>query len=119
MAKRPPKPNDPPAPRNIAREQALAAAIDSFSVVEVKYENDMLWRTYEPHCVFYGTADQRQVRVFGDQIRNGNKPADAPAPRDFEVGLIIDLRATGAKFKRPSTFDRFASKFKHGIIRSL
>lgn len=114
--KPPPKPKKPAAPRNFGYERTLCEAISKLAVVELKYDDDIQWRTYEPHCVHHSTDDQNQVNVFGHQARNPNKPLDKPASRNFEVGEIAAIRITDAKFQRPREFDRNAPLFKAGII---
>jgi hypothetical protein len=116
---KPAQANEPAAPRSFSTEQALCQAISSLAVVELKYKDDRLWRTFEAHCVHYSSADQQQVNVYGEMTADPNEARPKLGSRNFEVGRIAALRITGAKFQRPREFDRFAPLYKAGIICCL
>ncbi len=112
-------PKEWPAPRSLATEQSLSKAIGGLQVVELKYRDDLLWRTFNPHCLFYSAADQTEVHVYGDLTANPNDPRAKLGPRDLEVGRITAIKLNDAQFQRPREFDRFAAKFKAGIITCI
>jgi hypothetical protein len=114
---KPPKQEPPPAPRNIPFENLLCQAIRELRVVEIRYETDRLFRTYEPAAVF--PTSKGKTCVSGVQLTDPNDPVDQHEPHDFEVGKIAELRLTDTKFQPDPRFDRFGSKYKHGIICSI
>lgn len=106
----------PAAPRDFGHERTLCDAIGKLAVVELKYKDDMQWRTFQPHCVHHSSDDQAQVNVYGEMTSNPNEPNAKLGPRNFEIGRLTAIRITDAKFERPREFDRFAALFKAGII---
>ena len=118
MVRRPNKPKkaDPAATRNLILEQQLCQAISALNVVELKYEQELQWRTFEPHCVHTSSVDPNQVNVYGNLTADPNKPNPKLGPRNFEVGKVSAINITNAKYQFPAEFDRFAPLFKGGII---
>ena len=96
-------------------QQTLCEAIANKRLVELRYQRDLLNRTFAPHAVYRTTKDN--LCVAGTQLVNANKPLDGRnEPRNFELDEIRDLRVTDDCFTPDSRFDRFDPKYKNGII---
>lgn len=113
------KPQPPAAPRNHSFEAVLCEAIGRLRRVRLKYEDDVQWRTYEPHCVHFSPKDAAQVNVFGFEQANPNKFDHKPVLHSFEIGMISAVEITDTQFTRDPHFDRLARLFRNGIICSI
>lgn len=103
-----------PVARNRVYEAQLCQAIAQKVRVQLKYADDLAYRTYEPYCVF--TSTRGKVCVSGTQVINPEKPSDAWEPHNFEVGRIASLLLTGTNFKPDARFDPMDAKYQNGII---
>ncbi len=108
------KPKDPPAPRKRDLEGKFCAAIKAKLRVELRYEDDTLWRLYDPHGVFKSTDDK--ILTTGTQIRNPNQAADESGPRHFEVGRISAVQVTDQPFTVDPRFDRLDPRYRNGFL---
>jgi len=95
----------------------LCKAIRQRSVVELRYQQDGLFRKFEPHAVYYSTKDN--MCVSGTQIQNLNKPTDENEPRIFDLSDIREVRLTTLAFMPDPRFNRSDPRYKNGIICSV
>jgi hypothetical protein len=100
-----------------AVQSQLCEAIQKRVAVEFRYEQDGLYRTFEPYAVYNSTKDN--VCVSGTQTKNLNKPLDRAQPRVFYLSEIRGLRITSSTFIPDARFDRFDPRYQHGIICSI
>ncbi len=111
---RAPGPDEVPAPRKHHLEELLCDAVTRRKVVELRYEGDILSRTFEPAAVFWST--RLKVSVIGLQSANPNRPSK-PAVRDFEIGKIVSVNVTEIDFQS-DPINRHDPKYQNGIICS-
>lgn len=107
----------PPAPRRVDFERVIGDAIDARRLLSLRYDDDVLARTFQPAALYYSSGDK--VCVTGIQISN---PADSRSngePRVFEVGRMRGVEITDQPFSQPATIDRSDSRYSGGIIRSV
>lgn len=105
------------APRNLSLEQLICKAIRQRVILELKYQDDALFRSFEPTAVY--RTSQHKVFVSGVQIKNRNDLLDNSGPHNFEVGLIKDVRLTGISFSPGSRFNRLDPRYRNGVICSI
>jgi len=95
----------------------LCKAIRQRCVVELRYEQDGLFRKFEPHALYYSTKDN--MCVSGTQTQNLNKPTNGNEPRIFDLSDIREVRLTALAFTPDLRFDRSDPRYKNGIICSV
>ena len=105
------------APRDFNLEQLICKAIRQRVILELKYEDDALFRSFEPTPVYRTSQDK--VCVSGVQMKNRNDLLDNSGPHNFEVGLIKDVRLTGISFSPGSRFNRLDPRYRNGVICSI
>jgi len=107
----------PPAARRFDLENALADAMAKCVRVDLRYDDDLGARGFEPTAVYW--TSKGKVCVSGVQVSNANDPMDQSGPHNFEVGRITALVLTDIKFVPDPRFHRFDAKYRHGIISSV
>lgn len=107
----------PAAPRRLDLERAIGDAIDARRLVSLRYDDDVLARTFQPAALYHSSGDK--VCVTGIQISNPAEPRSNGEPRVFEVGRMRWVEVTGQPFSQPATIDRSDSRYSGGIIRSV
>lgn len=112
-----PRAPKPPAPRRFDFERVIAEAIDARRLLMLRYDDDLLARTFQPSALYHSTGDK--VCVTGIQISNPAEPLANGEPRVFEVGRMRGVEATDQPFSQPATIDRSDSRYSGGIIRSV
>lgn len=102
--------------RNIQLEQKLCNAIGKHLVIQLKYDKDTYWRTFEPQAVYWSTVDN--INITGIQTQNPNKPSELPKREVhiFKLSKITAIEVTDVEFKFDNTFDPRDKRFAHGII---
>lgn len=85
-------------------------------VVELRYEQDAHYRTFEPAAVY--VSAKHKVCVTGNQTQNPNEPGSSPTVHVFEIGKITDLQATTERFE-PFPIDRTDRRYRNGIICAI
>ena len=102
--------------RNFQLEQKLCDAIAKHRVIQLKYDKDIHWRTFEPQAVYKSTVDH--INLTGIQTQDKNKPLkpNKREPRNFELRKIKTVEVTDIEFKFDPTFDPRDERFAHGII---
>lgn len=106
--------SEPVAPRRRDFEQQLCAAMDGRQLVELRYDDDVAPRLFQPEGLFQSAKGK--VCVAGVQVRNPNKLGEDGDPHTFEVGKIADLRVSEARFLHPVRFDPTDPKYQNGVI---
>jgi len=102
--------------RNIPLENTICEAIKRHLIIRLKYDKDLLWRTFEPQAVYKSTVDH--INVTGIQTEDKNKLNKLPKrePRNFELSKISAVEITDKEFNFDPTFDPRDKRFAHGII---
>lgn len=107
----------PAAPRRFDFEQIVAEAIDARRLLSLRYDDDVVARTFQPAVLYHSSGDK--VCVGGLQIGNPAEPSENGEPRVFEVGKMRSVEVTDRPFGQPATFDRFDKRYAGGIIKSV
>jgi hypothetical protein len=102
------------ASRNILFENDLCKAIKNRLLVELRFGDDLLWRTFEPQAVYKTT--QGNFCVSGVQLKNDNEPLEPSKPHNFTISKITSIRITETHFEFDPTFNPLNKKFSKGII---
>lgn len=105
------KPDIPAAPRNYDFENLLCKAIHDGVMVELRYHKpdempDTHFRTFGPTSVYH--TETHKICVAGEELGGG--------PHNFEVGRIVQLRATANPFQPSFSVDYTAAKYRNGVI---
>lgn len=95
----------------------LCDAIEKRLVVELRYEDDIQFRKFEPSAVYRSTKDN--ICVSGTQTQNPNKPQLNSEPHVFDLSKIREVRLTQIAFTPDPRFNRFDPRYKKGIICSI
>lgn len=95
-------------------ERAICEAVKKRVVVELKYDDDLYFRQYEP-VVVYRSSKQRTL-VDGYETSNPNDSSFRPDWHTFGIDKIKDIRLTSTSFVPNSGFNRSDARYKHGII---
>lgn len=107
----------PPVPRRPDFERAVENAIDTRRLMSLRYDDDMLARTFQPAALYHSSGDK--VCVTGIQIGNPADPRSNGEPRVFEVGRMRSAEITDQPFSHPAKVDRLDSRYAGGIIKSV
>lgn len=107
----------PSAPRRLDFERVIGEAIDARRLMSLRYDDDLLARTFQPAALYHSSGDK--VCVTGIQISNPAEPRSNGEPRVFEVGRMRGVEVTDQPFSQPATIDRSDSRYAGGIIRSV
>lgn len=95
----------------------LCDAIRKLVLVSLKYDDDLVARTYAPHIVYY--SSNRNELVDGTQFVNPAEPLERNKPRIFNLSKITSVQLTDEKFVPLPSFDRNHTRYRHGIICSV
>jgi hypothetical protein len=76
----------------------LCSAVRGRRVVELRYGQDGLFRTFEPHVVYYSTKEN--LCTSGTQTKNLNKPLDKSEYRTFDLSEVREVRLTTTALRR-------------------
>jgi hypothetical protein len=98
--------------------EQVSSTVASRIVVELRYQNDMLFRTFEPHIAFYAEKNSNEKCVAGIQTANANELQNEPEVKIFNLNDIRDWRRTDRRFNPSPIFDRFDRRYSNGIISS-
>lgn len=107
----------PAAPRRFDFERIVAEAIDARRLLSLRYDDDVMARTFQPAVLYHSSGDK--VCVSGLQIGNPAEPRENGEPRVFEVGKMRTVEVTDKPFSQPATFDRSDRRYSGGIIKSV
>lgn len=107
----------PAAPRRFDFERIVADAIDARLLLSLRYDDDILARTFQPAVLYHSSGDK--VCVSGLQISNPAESRENGEPRVFEVGKMRTVEVTDQPFGQPATFDRSDKRYAGGIIKSV
>lgn len=102
-----------PAPRRLEYEQLLCNAIRAGMAVELRYQKagempDRDFRTFGPDVVYH--SEQEKTCVSGEQV------SGRPAPRNFEIGRIVDLRISTQQYRPSNVIDYTQKKYRNGVV---
>src|SRR4051812_40897723 len=89
----------------------LCSAVQERRVVELRYGQDGLFRTFEPHVVYYSTKDN--LCTSGTQTKNLNKPFAKSEYRTFDLSEVREVRLTAAIFTPDPRFNRTDPHYKN------
>jgi hypothetical protein len=95
----------------------LCSAVRERRVVELRYQQDGLFRTFEPHVVYYSTKEN--LCTSGTQTKNLNKPLDKSEYRTFDLSEVREVRLTAATFTPDPRFNPGDPHYKNGIVCSV
>lgn len=109
-----PKTPPPPAARRYDFETILCSAINGLQQVELKYDDDLDTRLFEPYAVYPSSTGK--ILVSGTQIRDNNDRRDEFEPHEFEVGKLRFLRITETVFRPDPRFNPSLPKYRKGFI---
>lgn len=106
-----------PAPRRFDFEKTVEEAIDTRRLLSLRYDDDIVVRTFQPAALYHSSSDK--VCVTGVLIGNPADPSENGAPRVFEVGKMRSVEVTETAFTRPASIDRYDKRYAKGIIKSV
>lgn len=112
-AARIPKPEEQPAPRRYDFERAFCDAIRAKLQVTLRYDDDSLARTFDPHVVH---TPRNKVLVEGHEVHNPNHPSEPPGWHRFEIGKIRDLHVGDTHFTISAAFDPSDIRHREGLL---
>jgi hypothetical protein len=101
-------------PRNFRFERDLCAAIARRVLVKLRYDDDVVERTYAAYGVYRSTKDK--VLLCGTQIDNPVESLYRFEPRNLEVGKIRSLSLTSNTFIPDRRFDPHEERYSKGFI---
>jgi WYL domain len=104
----------PPAARVYETERRLCHAIIHRVLVELRYKDDLVWRTIAPYAVFHNA--QGGVCLSCYQVSNPMQPQDDDEPRNFTVAEIVSLQLTDRHFLIDPRFNPRDRKYAHGSV---
>jgi hypothetical protein len=84
--------------------------------VELRYQDDVLFRTFEPHIAFYAEKGGNDKCVAGIQTANANQKQHEPELKIFDLSDIRDWRRTDRTFNPSPILDLFDRRYSNGII---
>ncbi|MDB5552717.1 MAG: hypothetical protein JWL86_2701 [Rhizobium sp.] len=77
--------------------QTLCAAIANRQVVELRYDKDVRFRTFNPHIIW--TADDGNIVMDGLQVSNPAKPLEKNRWRRFSLSEVKAVTVLTEKFR--------------------
>jgi hypothetical protein len=96
-------------PTNYMLEQNLCKAIKGKNMIELRYKNDIVHRTFEPYIIFE-EPHSKTINLAGYMTTNPNDPILQPEWRKFTVGLIADFKMLSGTFRPKPIFSSYDSK---------
>lgn len=109
---KPKKQPEAPAPRRTDLEAVICRAVNAKVTLELRYKDDLQARTFHPYVLWQ--TESGNVVVYGFQARDPNDPLSRPDVRQFTVGKMRDVHATGDAFVVGQEFQ--PSNFTEGVI---
>jgi len=96
-------------------KNTLCDAVSKRLVIQLKYDDDLRWRSFEPQAVYQSTADNLDVTGIQTQNPNSLTPSERKV-RNFTLSRIKVVEVTQTQFEFDPTFDSTHKRFAHGVF---
>ncbi|MEC4686544.1 MAG: WYL domain-containing protein [Nitrospirota bacterium] len=105
--------------RNQTNELTICNAIKDYQPIRFRYKDELHYREFNPHAVYYSPKDSSKVLAWGRQTKDESEPLKQPDFRRFEVSLIVNMSVLDREFKPDYNFTITAKEFRNGIICAI
>ncbi len=95
-------------------QQQICRAIRAKKNVLIKYDDDVLDRTFSPHILFYFGNDKRSVA--GIQVGNPAEPSERTVWRSFTLERITSLGTADSTFSVDTKFDHSDKRYRSRVV---
>ena len=95
-------------------QQTLCDAIAKRKIVRIRYDDDLVARTYAPHIVY--RTSKGNILVAGTQINNPAEPLERNEPRNFDLDKITSIDVTDEVFQPHPHFDPHDKRYRYGTV---